>query len=253
MIVIAGKSWELPGSMCWHDDSRMRITTNNKRPRTTKWIKSIGVHCTKGDEPQVVLPGIGPSGMAHRTVSAWADGDRYASAHVAIDGDGTIWCLADLFYDVTFHAGSINESSIGVEICQTKNNEIWQCQLDNLLLFLDRVTYLLTIQRQFPWPYLGEAHPVRRLANGGLDFIGIFGHRDQTTQRGPGDPGNAVYETMRLAAYEPRNVDADEDKHIWSRRQESLGVKADGIPGPLTAAAIKNATGNPIWVPRPGD
>ena len=122
------------------------------------------------------------------------------------------------------------------------------------LSLLDRLTALLGIQRQYHSPYLGEAHPVARLAAGGADCVGIFGHRDQTTERGRGDPGDAVMAAGAEASYLGLNFDTGADREFWRPIQRDLGIEADGIPGPQTVAALV-AAGHRcgMWVPRPRD
>src|SRR5262245_56379324 len=184
----------------WHDHASMpRLRSSDYRPRETGWVRAIIVHTTKGDEPQKVVAGRGPVGMASASARAWAHDPTHSGSHLLVDGDGTIWCVADLARDAAYHAESLNEISIGIEICQTPELAVYDAQLDATVRLIDALTMLFGIQRQFHAPYLGEAHPVGRLASGGADCVGIFGHRDQTTARGPGDPGDAIFARLRLA------------------------------------------------------
>lgn len=240
-------------SASYLDNPRMRLGAEDKRARATRWVRSIILHTTVGDEPQLVRPGAGPAGMASRTLSAWETDKRHAGSHLLVDGDGSVWCVADLVRDATYHAQSINEVSIGVELCQTPKLEIWQAQLDTTVALLDALTWRFGIQRQYHGPYLGSSWAVPRLARGGADCVGIFGHRDQTTDRGKGDPGSAIFLALKQSGYEPLNFALDEDLAVWRTRQSALGVSPDGIPGPATVAALA-AHGKPggMFVPRPG-
>lgn len=245
----------------WHDNPKLRLGDEDGRRRVDRWIRSIVLHTTKGDEPQRVRAYVGPAGLAYRTVAAWGNDSRHAGAHVIIDGDGTIWCLADLVRDVTYHATSLNEVSIGIELAQSSALEIYQSQIDALVTLDDWLTLRFGIARQLQWPYLGEDHPVGRLAAGGRDCVGIFGHRDQTEDRGPGDPGNAVYLAHLDRSYEGWDFEHGEDLRINALRQRlanqrGAGLKVDGIPGPATVAAIRRLFPDKpagLWVVRPGD
>lgn len=256
-LIVDGGTVDIAGLnvKSWLDVADMRVLREDARPRRTRWIRSIILHTTQGDEPQVVRAGRGPTGLAARTVSAWGNDSRHAGAHLIVDGDGTVWCLADLVRDATYHATSLNEVSVGIELAQTRQLEVWQSQLDALLVLLDELTRRLGIQRQVHAPYRGSDHPVARLAAGGADCIGIFGHRDQSEDRGRGDPGDAVFTQLRQAGYEAWDFAGGKDVAAWKIRQRSLhGLDEDGVPGPVTVAAVE-ASGRPhgMWVPRPGD
>lgn len=264
-LIIDGVECHVPGLdiRSWHDDAEMSIGALDGRRRKTRVVRSIGLHASKGDEPQVVLPGAGAPGLAKRMVQGWHEDDsegRHAGGHLVVDADGTIWCVADLLRDVTYHAERMNEVSIGIEIAQTSRLEIRQIQVDNTVRLLDAVTLFMGIQRAIHYPYLGEAHPVARLAAGGEDYVGIWCHRDQTTRRGPGDPGQAIVDAVIHADYDTFDVDKREDLRTWEFRQRQLvrrGAKLDidGIPGPATRAALQALMLKPggMWVPRPGD
>jgi hypothetical protein len=243
----------------WLDDPGMRLTPGDGRARRDRWIRSIVLHTTQGDEPQVVRSGAGPAGLAARTAAAWGHSTSHAGAHLVVDGDGTVWCLADLYMDVAYHATSMNEVSIGIELAQTRQLEIFHAQLDTTVTLCDAITRIFGIQRQMHGPYLGDSHAVPRLATGGKDCVGVFGHRDQTTDRGKGDPGDAVFEHLRSARYEEFNFADDDDLITWRIRQRLLGangvpVAADGVPGPGTTAALRaSGRARGLWVHRPGD
>lgn len=256
-LILDGKAVDVAGLdvRSWLDVASMRVLREDARPRRTRWVRSIVLHTTQGDEPQRVCPGRGPTGLAARTVAAWGNDSRHAGAHLIVDGDATVWCLADIVRDATFHATSLNEVSVGIELAQTRQLEVWQAQLDAVVVLVDALTRLLGIQRQVHAPYRGSDHPVPRLAAGGEDCVGVFGHRDQSEDRGKGDPGDAIVLELRRAGYEAWDFAAGRDLAAWRIRQRSLtGLNEDGVPGPVTVAAVASA-GRPhgMWVPRPGD
>lgn len=270
-IVIDGVAEHVPGLEVydWQDDPKIKLSSEDGRARRTKWVRAIMLHTTRGDMPQVVHAHQGPEGLARRTVAAWGNDSRHAGAHLIVDGDGSIWCLADLIRDVTFHATSMNECSIGIEFAQTSRMvdnvqvfELYQSQIDAGVKLLDWLTLRLGIQRGFHGPYLGEDHPVARLAKGGVDCdcVGIFGHRDQTIDRSEGDPGNAIFDALFEARYERHNFDEYEDQKVWALRQRMANrrgaqLKVDGVPGPATIAALRRYMQRPagLWVTRPCD
>lgn len=262
-LVIKGKRVETPGfqTQSWMDLKGMRGPPGDRRRRMTPWVRSLILHTTVGDEPQVVRSGSGSSGMAARSVAASASDQRHAGPHIIVDGDGVVFCLADLATEVTFHARSINEVSIGIELAQTNHLEIYTCQLEATVLLCDFLTRWFQIQRQIHTPYLGDSHAVARLSAGGEDCVGVFGHRDQSTERSSGDPGNAVFKYLVDAGYEAWNFDTGSDLDVWKVRQQLVSagqpdqiVRIDGVPGPATVAAIMlNGNRSGLWVRRPGD
>src|SRR5262249_12607049 len=113
------------------------------------------------------------------------------------------------------------------------------------------------IQRQIPRSYRG---PITRLAAGGRDVVGVYGHRDVTDRRGIGDPGGESMRLLARAGLEPRDFEVQEGPREWTQRQKYLnagyrsGLVVDGIPGKTTWRALHDAgrvAG--MWVPRPGD
>lgn len=267
-IVIHGEIEEVPGLsvLSWHDEEALRLVKGEDcRRRYTPWVRGIVLHTTKGvpggrdKRPQQILPGRGPSkGRAFRVAWCWSMDNRNAGAHLIVDFDGTVACLADLQSEAAFHAGEVNEVTIGIELYQGDDAELYDGQLDCTVRLLDYLTRRFRIQRQIQWPY--HCGPVERMATGGRDVVGIYGHRDVTTNRGAGDPGDAIFEQLRAAGYEAFDFERGEDRVVWTQRQAHLNCEfgtdliEDGLPGPKTTAALERA-GKPygLWVPRPGD
>lgn len=266
-VIVNGAPEEIPGlhTVSWLDDPRLRLRAREDfHPRTTRWIRSVILHTTKGlparagDPPQQVLTGRGaPVNAGERVALYWSRDGRQAGAHLVVDHDGTVACCVDLLTEAAYHAGPVNTVSIGIELYQGGRGELYVGQLEAAVALVDWLTQRLGIQRQIPDRYLGG--PIRRLELGGQDCIGVFGHRDVTSNRGPGDPGSAVFDALARAGYERWDFAAAQDRARWQARQEDMGMGrlvgvADGIPGPQTLARLK-AVGRArgMWVPRPGD
>jgi hypothetical protein len=265
-VVINGEQVEVPGLTVsnWHDDPRLRLRigekgkTNDGRARRTKWVRSIILHTTKGipggrdTRPQQILPGRGPIGSrAEAVASYWSTSDLASGAHLVCDFDGSWVCLADLATECAYHATTVNDMSIGIEVYQGSGAELYEGQLDSVVAMVDFLTARFGIQRQVPHAYRG---PIPRLVEGGADCVGVFGHRDQTHRRGEGDPGDAIMQKLAAAGYERFDFGAGQDLAAWRERQGSLaaagrlGLLADGIPGAKTVAALKAAGhANGLW------
>src|SRR5262249_26980222 len=100
-------------------------------------------------------------------------------------------------------------------------------------------------------PYKNE--PLRRMVDGGESCVGVFGHRDNTGQRGFGDPGDEIFARLAAAGAERFDHNAGEDLDVWKDRQRALSgngttLTIDGIPGPSTVLALKAAgRADGIW------
>lgn len=267
-VVIHGKVEEVPGVAVrsWLDKSLLRLNMGEDgRSRFTRWVRSIVLHTTKGipggrdQRPQQILPGLGADAQGDiRVALSWARSSRQAGAHLVVDHDGSVACLADLSDEVSYHAGEVNEVSIGIEIYQGSDGELYEGQLDQVVRLVDFLTRRFRIQRQYHFPY--RRHPPARIASGAQDVVGIFGHRDVTTNRGLGDPGDAIFQRLSAAGYEAYDVALGQDLETWKLRQEELnrdlnaGLRVDGVPGPATTASLqKSGRAHGLWIGRPGD
>jgi hypothetical protein len=269
-VVINGVPELVPGLRVnnWLDKPGLRLGPGDFRPRKTKWIRQIVLHTTKGipggndERKQVFHDGLGPfMDAALACTRWWTKSPEAAGAHLVVDHDGQISCCCDLQLEAAHHARHANQTSIGIEIFQGRDAEMYLGQLDVVVRLVDFLTRRFQIQRQIPHQYIG---PVHRLESPDeiADVVGILGHRDLTKARGPGDPGNKIFNLLGMAGYEPMDFDQRQDMAEWRRRQSKLGLpKVDGVPGPSTCAALA-AAGRPgdgrgrphgLWVTRPGD
>ena len=261
-LIIDGRPEDVPGlrTVSWVDDPRIpRLAGHaDSRRRTTRWIRGICLHTTKGipggkdRRPQQIRPGFGPAGDRGLNVARyWSTSPLQSGAHLVVDFDGEIVQCADLQLDAAFHAGPVNDVTIGVEIYQGSDAELYEEQLATVVKLCDFLTRRFGIQRQIPLWYCG---PLTRLESGGRNVVGVYGHRDATGNRGLGDPGDAIFDLLSEAGYERYAFRDDADRPMWKFRQLGLGIEADGIPGPATVRALI-ADGHPhgMWVRRPGD
>lgn len=260
-FIVSGQEENVEGLTVknWKDDARLRIKfPEDGTKRTTSWIRSVVLHTTLGipggrdQRPQLVLPGLGPSTNAAVNINHfWSTNKAPGGAHLIVDFDGTIFCLADLATEVTYHATTMNHGSIGVEIVQRKADAaLYEGQLERVVQLVDWLTARFSIQRQMHWPY-ASPRPVARLAAGGKDCVGIFAHFQNTMNRGSGDPGVRIFELLKDGGYESFDFSKNQDKAVWSQRQVALQINNDGIPGPLTVKElVKAGHANGLWVVR---
>lgn len=204
------------------------------------------LHTTKGEWPQRIIDGAGPPGRCQRTAEMWLKDPTYSGAHGVTGSDGKAACLADIIRRCAYHATFSNDRAGGWEIYQEPGGVIYRAAIDATVKICEVVADVAMIPRQVPRrPYLG--HPLARMLkanDGGRDVYGFLGHRDNTEDRGKGDPGEAIFLALIAAGFEPLDFAAGEDLAIWKRRQallNAMGEKlvVDGLPGYNTMKALR--------------
>ena len=254
-LIIDGKDYSV-GNLKIENVS---LSKEDYKPRPKTWVRGIVLHTTKGipgghdTRKQDIIVGLGPNtDRDKRIVKMWSLDSRHAGAHLIADHDASWVCTCDLVKDATFHAGNVNDVTIGIEIYQGDEAELYLSQLESVVTMIDFLTKIFGIQRQFHWPYLRFA--TTRGLRRGLDMVGIYGHRDCSNNRGSGDPGDKIFELLRDAGYESYNYQLNEDKNEWKLRQKDLGLLQDGVPGPRTVTELLNrGYKHGLLISRPGD
>lgn len=267
-IILAGKAVAMPGFDIENflDNPALKLASGDVRPRSSHeqaFIHLIVMHSTGGIpggtdlRPQTILPGFGPSSNAgERIVGSWThDTDRPGGAHIIVDFDGRIYCCADLITQAAYHAQSANGCSVGIEVVQGHGQaELYASQIATAAKFALTLCAIMptAIQRQIPTAYHG--HPIPRFVSSQptslalATVVGIVGHRDLTSNRGEGDPGNAIMDDLETAGCERMDFEHYQDIMTWKQRQAILGLAADGVPGPQTVAALQQAgRADGIW------
>jgi hypothetical protein len=226
-------------------------------------------HTTGGHWPQRVIPGAGPAGHAREIAMDWngqnrSGGERiHSGAQLLQDFDGTFYCLVDLARCAAFHAEMANDVSIGIEHCTTPDGSIYQAQLDASAQLHLALCELLSIPHQVhAAAYRNQ--PLARCETGRktaahdgrvqsrcADLYGILQHRDQTSERGHGDAGDALFAAHVAAGAEPLDYSNNDDLVRGRERQAYLNaldarrgntvrpLVVDGLVGAVSIAAAR--------------
>lgn len=226
-----------------HDAAWARLDARDCRKRRTPWVRQIIIHTTKGKHPQRIIPGLGPSGADRRVAEFWHGDPAYSGAHLVVDRDGSIACLADLVDDTAHHAELSNEWSVGIEMYQEGDGGIYDAVLASTVLLVRALCTEIGI----PFQVAADTYvnrPIARMVDGGRDCVGIFGHRDNTSSRGRGDPGDAIYARLAAAGAELLDFGERQDLAVWRARQRRLNacgqkLTCDGVCGPGTVRAMR--------------
>ena len=239
VIAVDGLEIDNPATASW-----CKLHPDDYRRRKSTWIRQVIVHTTKGRWPQHVKPGAGPGGRDKSVAEYWyrdPDGRKQSAAHLVVDNDGTVACLADVASTCAYHATVSNDWSVGIEIYQEADGGIYEAAIASTVRLVDALCEHLSIPFQIPHAYRG---PLYRMLPGGKDCAGVFGHRDNTHDRGRGDPGDVIFAELELAGAERVDFERGEDLEVWSRRQRKLNamgetLTVDGLAGPGTMRAMR--------------
>lgn len=258
-LLINGRSVAVPGLTVLSPASAggpawCRLDPGDYQARPTTWIRQIIVHSTKGDWPQPILPGKGPGGSDKVVADFWRGDPVHSAAQLVVDTDGTVACLCDLGATMAYHAEGSNPWSVGIEMYQVAGGGIYEATLDATACLVATLCRELAIPEQMPrGPYRNQ--PLRRMEVmdggrrrqlGGPNLVGVFGHRDNTSERGRGDPGDAIWSRLATGyGFEGLDYDGCEDLEVGQRRQAMLvargePLKVDGVVGPASMAAMRH-------------
>ena len=227
-----------------NDAAWCRLDQHDFQWRRTSWVRQLILHTTEGTSPLRLLSGRGPGGRARDVAEFWRNDPKSSAGHLLIDNDGTVACLCDLAKVEAFHATVSNGWSIGIKMYQEANNGVYEAVYAAAVKLVPALCRIFGIQFQIPkLPY---TKPLRRMADGGERCVGVFGHRDNTDEVGPGDPGDEIFRRLAAAGAEQFDHDRDEDLDAWKERQRALNqagatLTIDGVPGPRTVEALKAA------------
>ncbi len=252
-LLVAGLELEVPGVRVINsrDAAWCKLDGGDYRKRRTPWVRQIIVHTTKGKWPQHVKPGAGPDGRDRVVADFWHKDPLHSAAHIVIDSDGSVACLADLAAVCAYHATTSNDWSVGIEIYQEADGGIYEAALVALEKLVPFVCETMSIPFQIAGDRYVGGRILERMKHGGPDCVGIFGHRDQawdfennTSARGRGDPGDEAYERLIAAGAEPMCFAGRGDLGAWKHRQLRLNLwgeklTVDGICGPSTYRAMQ--------------
>lgn len=211
------------------------------------WIRQIIPHSVTGDWPQRVVPGAGSGGEGAHYADIWQSDPAHSAAHLVVDSAGVAVCLADLALVTAYHAEGSNPWSIGIEMVVAKDGTIREATLGGTARLISALCRIVGIPEQYHrGPYRDEpllrmevSDNGHRVNLGGPDCVGVFGHRDNTSRRGRGDPGDAIFAELAGLGFEALDYAAGEDLAKGRARQMALNLrgatlKVDGLVGPAS-------------------
>lgn len=203
-LILDGVLLTLPGveTRCYADDPAIPQATDGSRRRKAD-VAGVVIHTVTAHPYQPpVLPGSRPSEHAERLARYQANTARKVSWHYTVDTDGTVVQSADVASWTCWHATAVNGWTVGIEMVQEADGTLYRPQLAAVVALCDVLCAHLHIDRRVPArngvPIVGV---VPRLTGHDGPWSGVFGHRHQTHNRGPGDPGDYPFLALLAAGY----------------------------------------------------
>ncbi len=256
-LLVAGRFVDVPGVTVLPPASHggpawCALAPGDYRMRPTRWVRQVVLHTTKGIWPQLILTGRGPGSSDRVVAEFWRGDPAHSAAQFVVDTDGTVACLCDVAYGEAYHAEASNPWSVGIEMYQVAGGGVYQATIDATVRLVLVLCDALGIPPQIhalayrgvPLARMETGAGVARQQLGGPDVVGIVGHRDNTSNRGRGDPGDAIYEALEVAGAEPLDFSVGQDLNVGRARQQALNARGahlvvDGLVGPASLAAAR--------------
>lgn len=202
-LIIDGQRVDTPGmeTISWLDDPKVPRVTDGRR-RVPQSARAIVLHTVHGKLGGLSDKASVPSSRAERYARYQASTKREVSWHLTVDTDGTIVQSADVASWTCWHATAVNGWTVGIELVQEADGTLYRPQLAAVVALCDLLCARLGIDRRVPAragvPIVGV---VPRLTGHDGPWSGVFGHRHQTRNRGPGDPGDYPFLALLAAGY----------------------------------------------------
>jgi hypothetical protein len=204
-MIVDGKRIAVPGVnvTTWLDDPKRAPRVTDGATRKVPPC-AVVLHTSRGVRGGV-REGSRPSTLAETLALYQARTAREVSWHITVDTDGDVLQQADASTWTCWHAGRANAWSVGIELVQAPDTgDLWRVQVDAAVRVVDALCGALSIPRRVPVTPSGR--PVVGVVAGwvasSVRWAGVIGHRNLTSDRGPGDPGDAIFDALLAAGFE---------------------------------------------------
>jgi hypothetical protein len=215
-VAINGRAEEIPGL-----DTRSFLdpggpphcarfyAAGSRHVRHTSQVVVHTVHGKRGGAVAVDAAGA-PLVCAVETIDRYAryyakKASRQASCQLWIGGTGLTLCTVDLASERAWHAGAVNPYSIGIELEQRLDGTLYAATLDALAVLVPWLCDRFDVPRRVP---MRAGRPIVGVVKRYAAWAGVIGHRNLTTNRGPGDPTDTPMLRLFALGFEGADPDA---------------------------------------------
>lgn len=221
-LSIHGQPVDVPGvNTASFLDAHGPPRTPHRNARGSHAVTGVVIHTVHGlrggaialDAAGAPLVATADSAMRYATYFARKDG-RAASAHLIVGDTGRVLCLADLADEMTWHASGCNPHTIGIECCQLSDGRLHEATMAALVPLVSWLCERFAIPKRVPMrdgkPLAGVVKALDQDHGGpaGKHWPGVWGHRNSTRNRGPGDPTDTPFLRLLAAGFEGVDPDA---------------------------------------------
>lgn len=209
-LIIDGVRVPVPGVRVttWVDDPKRAPPITDGRERSASAVRSIVLHTSRGVRG-TIRDGSRDSNRAEVLALYQSRTARQVSWCLSVDTDGDVLQQCDAARWACWHAGHANAWTIGIEMVQHPDTgDLWRVQVDACVAVVGALCDALAIPKRVPVdasgkPFAGVVPSWRSVAKGGkaTQWPGVLGHRNITTDRGPGDPGSSIFEALLSSGF----------------------------------------------------
>jgi len=252
-LVLDGQRIETPGhdTVSWLDNNTLphigARPHDDGFPRTPDKVHDITAHTSKGEPGPLIETAPPPSTRAELLARYQGNTPRDVSWHFTVDTDGTIVQSADPGLWACWQAGQVNGHSIGIELVQYDDLALYRVQIDAAVWLIMFLCDHYAIPKTVPVdagcsPWKGIIPELMKAPEGdaGASWHGVYGHRNCSRRRGPGDPGDHLMRALLAAGFETVTVDR-------RGRRVAAGAPVCG-PAPVPAAVRLAWPPVPSWI-----
>lgn len=219
-LIVNGARVPVPGVsvVTWLDDpARCPVVTKGSR-REASTVTAIVAHTSRGKRG-VIEGASRVSGKAAKLARYQVRTARKASWHITIGAAGDVYQQADAATFSTWHATHANPWSVGIELAQDADTpNLTHAQVNAFVAVVKALCAALSIPTCVPIIASGgvgeicgkpvRAWQSRKQGGEARAVVGVIGHRNLTTSRGVGDPGDGVFVALLTAGFTGVGVDA---------------------------------------------
>lgn len=210
-LIVADRRVVVPGVdvVTWLDDPELAPRVLKGVERLASDVTAIVLHASRGKRG-VIEGESRASTKAAKLARYQVRTEREVSWHLTIGASGDVYQQADAGTWTCWHASHANSWSVGIELAQDRDDpNLTVAQVRACIAVVEALCVALAIPRWVPVSTDGApesgavlAWQPRKQGGDAKAVAGVIGHRNLTTRRGVGDPGDPVVRALLDAGFQ---------------------------------------------------